>query len=577
MKIVTGNLERINSDRIRLQTELKTQKDYIQKLENQITKYRDSESMVKHISDQESMIRNLNKEVVNCKSAMDNYENRLRQLDYDNDVLRKSIEVQVQYESGLKGVNNGREIMRSLYQELGKKQADLHKVSITLAEFEDQNSQLRREIESLREIKINSQSEIENLKSQIQYLSNEVEDLQNETQNYKRQVSGLQNTISLSQQDVDELNRKFVEQKRVFESDIASKNHAIAELMDSQSSNQKDHALLRKKYEGLQESFKHLESAHELTIQRFQAEKEKLTAELKMIHHSKQELEQLPEEIEEMRDQIQTLLVEKQNIQVLLEESKQKMKDLNDQNFDERIKVLSEEVDHHKQVAYQHLKERDEAVQALQQMMMATRELTERFSQEQEEKQRLERKIIQLENSMDGLRRAKEHISTAVLDALHKERLKVISLEKTIQELPFEKRFPHLIRNSTDMEGNPLSMSINNQTPMKLALNDQLSSADLYSSPFNSMNLLHNSSNSNSEMKSSQGGLLSINGGDQGNSSRNQYGSGMAFISNENKNTNSYNSNDVKNLKESQSYSENRTQPEAGVDPKSNILDELKK
>ena len=48
----------------------------------------------------------------------------------------------------------------------------------------------------------------------------------------------------------------------------------------------------------------------------------------------------------------------------------------------------------------------------------------------------------ELEKSYVLMKRAKEHISTAFLDALHKERTKTATLEKTLQDIPLLVRTP---------------------------------------------------------------------------------------------------------------------------------------
>ncbi len=75
--------------------------------------------------------------------------------------------------------------------------------------------------------------------------------------------------------------------------------------------------------------------------------------------------------------------------------------------------------------------ERDEVANALRRAMVTTRELASRLKIEQIEKKRLS-------NELQSLIDAKASISSAILDALHQERLKNMQLAATLATHPYE-------------------------------------------------------------------------------------------------------------------------------------------
>jgi len=99
----------------------------------------------------------------------------------------------------------------------------------------------------------------------------------------------------------------------------------------------------------------------------------------------------------------------------------------------------------------------------------ATRELSEKYQKERTRRIAAEERALSSEHLAEGLRRAKEHVSTAVLDALHKERSKTASLEQALRAVSIDRRYEHSY--SDDFISTPatvnLSTKVNdNQSPL---------------------------------------------------------------------------------------------------------------
>ena len=73
-------------------------------------------------------------------------------------------------------------------------------------------------------------------------------------------------------------------------------------------------------------------------------------------------------------------------------------------------------------------RERDDSIDALQQTVEAFRESSGKVQDLANERQAVEADAV-----VQSLRQAKEHLSSAVLDALHQERKKTHSLEQALQ------------------------------------------------------------------------------------------------------------------------------------------------
>ncbi len=75
-----------------------------------------------------------------------------------------------------------------------------------------------------------------------------------------------------------------------------------------------------------------------------------------------------------------------------------------------------------------------EALRSLKQMNAANKELMASILADRKAREEAETKYQESVSVIEALRRTKEHISTAILDALHKERCKVQNLERALQE-----------------------------------------------------------------------------------------------------------------------------------------------
>lgn len=123
----------------------------------------------------------------------------------------------------------------------------------------------------------------------------------------------------------------------------------------------------------------------------------------------------------------------------------------------------------HKNKEMKYQIERDDALKALMQTVDATRELSEKYQKERTRRIAAEERALSSEHLAEGLRRAKEHVSTAVLDALHKERSKTASLEQALRAVSIDRRYEHSYSDeiiSTPATVN-LSTKVNdNQSPL---------------------------------------------------------------------------------------------------------------
>ena len=190
--------EKIGSERNYYSDEVERNKEYINKLEVHIGQLEDSQSLMDRIGKQHIAYQSLELDFEQVKRIVKDKDDQIEKLTYENETLKRAIDVQIQFEGRVYPQSNnrsggiGREAMRALYFELGKKQADSHGLSLSLAQCnqdlenvrEDANraacalKEMEAETESLRSYNnilakqsVHDREEISTLSSKVKYLS----------------------------------------------------------------------------------------------------------------------------------------------------------------------------------------------------------------------------------------------------------------------------------------------------------------------------------------------------------------------------------------------------------------------
>jgi hypothetical protein len=122
LKKLSGNIKRIYDDKQAIVLVNAKLKESLTKAEDQLLRYSDAEAMILSVRANKEEVERCRTEINRLIALLDTKEEKIKQVTYENDVLRRSIDIQLQFESGMKGLQNGREITRSLCSELAKKQ-----------------------------------------------------------------------------------------------------------------------------------------------------------------------------------------------------------------------------------------------------------------------------------------------------------------------------------------------------------------------------------------------------------------------------------------------------------------------
>ena len=132
-KMTKSMFEKINAEKHLLATDVSKSRDYINKLETCLERLENPQKMIDQVGELQMQLESTCIELEQSYVTLKDREDRIRMLDDDIEVLKRTLEVKIDFE-GKTSLGIGREAMRSLYFELGKRQADSHGLSVSLAQ-----------------------------------------------------------------------------------------------------------------------------------------------------------------------------------------------------------------------------------------------------------------------------------------------------------------------------------------------------------------------------------------------------------------------------------------------------------
>ena len=131
MRAISEKLKEVNAQ---LLIEITNGKSEISSLRLEVKGLQNVRLDVKRIETLKASIEKLQEEIVRKENDSKDKDVKIDFLERELEVSRRAIVIQNRYESNGLSLQNSREVLRSIYFELGKKQADLHTLSLSFAE-----------------------------------------------------------------------------------------------------------------------------------------------------------------------------------------------------------------------------------------------------------------------------------------------------------------------------------------------------------------------------------------------------------------------------------------------------------
>ena len=442
MRLTSATFDKLKSEKQHFADEASELRNKNALLVKKIKTGNDPQGLIDQICKDKSNQLFLNENIVNLKGELSLRESKLEALTKELVIAHRSIDVQSKYENmqTLQGpsVTNSREIMRTLYFDMGKKQADLHCVTLALADVTKKLEATRAELFHTCEMRDVFHSENEKLKGNLEYLNRQSVEYNDEIVLLRQELFSRGRLCEQLQLQVETISRDASEAKAHSEEELLRRQTDIEGLRSAVAMLEHDKAGLQQSMHSQQELSVKREAVHNIAMEELTAEVQALRERNEQLGDQVQQCAALQTKADALRarvfdaDQMQ----ERQEKRItelgrVIAQREQTIVEANitAQMLDDSITAVHAELTQLRERQAATCTERDEAVDALRHTMRATRDLSQKYHREREGREASERTNAQL-------LQAKANLSAATLDALYQERRKSAALEKSLALVP---------------------------------------------------------------------------------------------------------------------------------------------
>lgn len=449
-----------------------------EQLGNQLAKSNQLNDVLKHLPSSGKSIKELSKLLSSTKldhNAMLNEleqkngiiaekDNKIAAIERELEIAHRAINIQNKAEMG-GNLSNSKEIMRSLYFDLGKKQTDLHNITLELADNNKLVKALKEELKSSADI-------VSTLTKDKEKLKDNIAELNQQTIQFADTVSSLQQTVNAKKQlcasltsQCEDLAARLREERKAHATTNAENEAKISQMSDLIPILENEKSQLRARFDHQKEALTHYETLSQLNEQKLSESMSRVSALetqndmlRKSLYESLTVKDEQGELIEKLRGDVNSLESQIRHLEQQQEESGERLKDCK--------RELSEA--HSKTAGV--VKERDEALVALQKTMQIMRQATTKVQLEREKCQSIE---LQFEN----LKRSKEQVSKTVLDALQREKSKNSVLTAALEAVPLEFRYKDMMLQTSLEQGRSRSSDSSSSSSSRSSSNIEVAAS----------------------------------------------------------------------------------------------------
>jgi chromosome segregation ATPase len=421
--------EKLGIEKQLLANDYEACKDHCAKLERQFLRLGNGPALQTQVDVLKAQVDSLNKELNESYSTIKSRDFTIKEMHVEMDALNIAFEKHVLYEGTSRSRYNGvgRETMRELYYDLGRKQAELHSMSAALSEAHENQSNLQKSYDTALDILQSTQVDLEKSRDENKALKELTEKRNGEIEVLRGHNNKLRDAIANLESVVADLSSRLAETHARAEAsaaDAASKSRSLHELQQESSHSI---AALSEKIDSLEVSLQHRDNSIMVLEQRAARDKEALERERAEIRSRAAEASRLETQFDAFRKTSLDTLQEKDLRIIKLEDELRTVISRNDELVGKE--ALFERV----------VSERDVMSESLQRSLDASKTLFDKLQVEIAHRESLEAKLedttAQLSAAMEQIRNfesVKHQYAYAILDAYQQERDKNIQLERIL-------------------------------------------------------------------------------------------------------------------------------------------------
>ena len=442
LRLLSGTFEKCNNERQRLSNEVARNKEYTDKLELQLVRLGNIQGLTTQVDDLHSENEHLSSQTRELNHSLSVREERIHVLEKELEAHQRSLELQSEY--GKRSTGNGSggndgstsdATMRSLYYELGKRQTDAHSLAVALASSNQDLQQTKEKLHNLSVTHADLQNEYENIRRHAQSLTQQSVSTQDEISHLMERLAHMKAQAAKFSEQASVSAMQLQDDRLSWDKIKIEQENEITKLTTSLQGANKENTRLKARVESMQNSITHIEGARAQAEERYANETRKLEVE-KGANAEKARLgSEAKREVNALKQQLKDLLLAK-------DQCSTQQKKISEELEDYRIECLRIKAELEASNAREEelLLYRETTVKAFQQTIDATHVLSARANEEKIRRTAIEDQLLAAEQRAsaaeklaDSLHKAREHVSSAVLESLQKEKAKNTLLEQRLE------------------------------------------------------------------------------------------------------------------------------------------------
>ena len=175
IRTLNGLLNRVKRDKDNAITEIKKLKatNPHNKIKSTVVSSSSSKRLTEELNMKNKEISKMEEDQVNSNGEITLLKDKLQYVEKQLDVAHRALQIENKYSRELNNAASA-ETMRTLYLEIGKRDADIHSLTLALAEAEKENSTVRKDLGDMSDLVNDLTTENTQLKTNISHLNSQV-------------------------------------------------------------------------------------------------------------------------------------------------------------------------------------------------------------------------------------------------------------------------------------------------------------------------------------------------------------------------------------------------------------------
>lgn len=441
MHILRNVNEKIAAEKKMISAEWERCKEQKDKLETQFTRLKDSFSLEAQIDSLKVHIDSVNRDLYTAQVQIKNRDDSISKLKQEINALNIALDNHAHYDKSGKNSKNGdtlnRETLRDMCLEMAKRQAELHNMSVTLADVFAKLEAAKKTGVELTQDRDSYKMQLDEALNRLEILEGILEEANAENIKLNKKNNALNDVNGRLQETITDLGSRNSESRQAREDSERALTARTEELYALKEEYKLHTGSLQKKLDSAIVTMAHNDQVMALRQQQLSRDLEQLSAEREIMKDKLQRVDYLEREIDAIRSSSSSQIEERESeVSRLQHDLRNLLSDL--EQYRRQLSESSEKV-----AAYDQLiKERDTLSSALRDTMAACNGLKAKLQHEINKRQMAETATAEAEEraqvaeeKLKYSEQSKSHYTLAILDEYQRIREKLAITETELNQL----------------------------------------------------------------------------------------------------------------------------------------------